>query len=523
MALNIVSNFAANVATRNLAKTDAQVTASLAKLSSGSRVVSAKDDAASLAIGSRLRAEVAGLKQASVNAGQASSLLQIADGAFSTISDILVRTKALAVQSASGQLSSTERTVLNSEFVALKDEIDRISNDTEFNGTSLIKGSDLNETASQSTLANFGIQNVLFDTTTFGDDNNVYRLEFTASTDTFRLVALDSLSTAAPATAQFVLTAAQKTAIAALTGTETLDIAIGSTDVTVRVNRFFDETANILETAVATIADNADISVLTATTAFNDTDGGVNDTTLTALTALSAAGIDANGAGYDITTGILKIALQNDDTANEIDLLAITNVTFGGATGESLAATDAFTIVVSGETLATVTINTVTSSTTTTQGGFLEINIGQALLSNNFTANGGSTSFTFQVGTGVTSGTDTVNFTIDKASTTALGISSNTITDVASALLSITATGTAIDNINTFRANVGASQNRLDFASSNLSASIENAEAARSQLLDLDIASEITKFTSKQVLLQAGVAMLAQANQLPQNLLQLLQ
>ena len=82
---------------------------------------------------------------------------------------------------------------------------------------------------------------------------------------------------------------------------------------------------------------------------------------------------------------------------------------------------------------------------------------------------------------------------------------------------------TAIDNINTFRANVGASQNRLDFASSNLAASIENAEAARSQLLDLDIASEITLFTSKQVLLQAGVAMLAQANQLPQNLLRLLQ
>ena len=302
-----------------------------------------------------------------------------------------------------------------------------------------------------------------------------------------------------------------------------MDIAIGSTNVTVRVNRFFDETADILETAVATIADNADITTLTATTAFNDTDGGVNDTTLTALTALSAAGIDANGAGYDITTGILKIALQNDDTANEIDLLAITNVTFGGATGESLAAAEAFTIVVSGETLATVTIDTVTSSTTTTQGGFLEINIGQALLSNNFTANGGSTSFTFQVGTGVTSGTDTVDFTIDKASTTALGISSNTITDVAAALLSISATGTAIDNINTFRANVGASQNRLDFASSNLPASIENAEAARSQLLDLDIASEITQFTSKQVLLQAGVAMLAQANQLPQNLLQLLQ
>ena len=522
MALNIISNFAANVATRNLATTDARVTDSLAKLSSGTRVVSAKDDAASLAIGSRLRAEVAGLKQASVNAGQASSLLQIADGAYSTISDILVRQKALAVQSASGQLSSTERTVLNSEFVALKDEITRISNDTEFNGTALIKGADLNETASQSTLANFGIQDVLFDTTIFNSDDNVYRIEFTAATDTFRLVALDTVSTNAPATATYVLTASQKTAIAALTGTETLDVEIGSTNVTLRLDRNFNEATDILETAVAEIASNAAISVLTATTTFNDTDGGVNATTLTALTTLAAAGVNADGAVYDATTGILRIALIGDSTANEIAFRAITNVTFGGAGSTDLAAGDAVTIQISGETVATVTIDTVTATTGTTQGGFLEVNIGQALLSNNFTANGGSTAFTFQIGTGVTSGTDTVTFNIDKSSTTALGISGNTITDGAAALLAVTAVGTAIDNINTFRANVGASQNRLDFASSNLSASIENAEAARSQLLDLNIASEITTFTSKQVLLQAGVAMLAQANQLPQNLLQLL-
>jgi flagellin len=87
----------------------------------------------------------------------------------------------------------------------------------------------------------------------------------------------------------------------------------------------------------------------------------------------------------------------------------------------------------------------------------------------------------------------------------------------------IEAVNTAITNLNEFRANVGAAQNRLDFASDNLSIAIENAEAARSTLLDLDIASEMTNFTSKQVLMQSGVAMLAQANQLPANLLRLLQ
>ena len=140
MALNIISNFAANVAHRNLARTDMQATASLAKLSAGTRVLSAKDDAASLAIGSRLRAEVEALKQANVNTGQASSMLQIADGAMATISDILVRMKSLATQSASDQLGTTERSILNSEFTALRSEIDRIANDTEFNGIKLTQG-----------------------------------------------------------------------------------------------------------------------------------------------------------------------------------------------------------------------------------------------------------------------------------------------------------------------------------------------------------------------------------------------
>src|SRR5690606_16121710 len=141
MALSIISNYAANVAHRNLLGTDAAASSSLAKLSSGSRIVQAKDDAASLAIGSRLSGEVAALKQAGINAGQAASMLQIADGAFARASDILNRMKALAVQSSSGQLSDTERSILDTEYTALKNELLRIGNDTEFNGVKLIAGS----------------------------------------------------------------------------------------------------------------------------------------------------------------------------------------------------------------------------------------------------------------------------------------------------------------------------------------------------------------------------------------------
>ena len=101
MTLSIVSNYSANLAHRNLVASETAATATLALLSAGKRVVAAKDDAAALAIGSRLSAEVAGLKQASINAGQAVSMLQIADGALGRISDIVTRMKALAVQAGS--------------------------------------------------------------------------------------------------------------------------------------------------------------------------------------------------------------------------------------------------------------------------------------------------------------------------------------------------------------------------------------------------------------------------------------
>ncbi|HAI28493.1 MAG TPA: flagellin, partial [Thalassospira sp.] len=138
MALNIISNYAANVAHRNLSASDEMATRSLSKLSSGTRVVSARDDAASMAIGARLNATTQALKTATVNVGQANSMLQIADGGMATIDDVLVRMKTLAVQASSGNLSGTERGFLNDEFDELRNEIDRIASSTNFNGIQLL-------------------------------------------------------------------------------------------------------------------------------------------------------------------------------------------------------------------------------------------------------------------------------------------------------------------------------------------------------------------------------------------------
>ena len=398
MALNIVSNFAANVAHRNLVRTDMEVTSSLSKLSAGTRVVSAKDDAASLAVGSRLRAEVEALKQANVNTGQASSMLQVADGAMATVADILVRMKSLATQAASDQLGTTERAILNSEFTALRSEIDRIANDTEFNGVKLTQGGVSGAETAAGTGAGAGF----------------------AVSDGVESISASGIAAAASTAANYVA------------ATNIFTITVGGVTYTGQI----------------------DASALNGGT-------GANALLTSTVIVLTNSSPTENGA----------ITLQLNtafDSATDSGGTADPTITFSGTAG---------------------------------------------------------TTVTFKVGTGTISTEDDLSFTIDSITTTTLGVSASVVSGATSsnANASITALASAIDTLNQSRATIGASQNRLQFASANLASSIENAEAARSTLMDLDIASEITNFTSKQVLLQAGVAMLAQANQIPQNLLRLLQ
>jgi flagellin len=396
MALNVISNFAANVAHRNLVKTDMQMSASLAKLSSGERIVSAKDDAASLAIGSRLAAEVGALGQANANAGQAASMLQIADGSMARANEILIRMKTLAVQAASGQLSNTERSILNSEYQALKNEIVRIGADTEFNGVKMLAGSQATTLENNGTAAFIGSNGV--------DAVRANGITFAGSATSSGL-ALDGAS---DANGNYTLSATA--------GTQLFSAVVGSASFT----------ANALVTPTSVTLTSSDAQV--------------------------------NGT----ITVDLNTAFANDTT-------------LGGAQED---------------------------------GGTV--------------AGTGSTSFTFKVGTGAVAAEDDLTFSIGSlvaiSDSLATDISTSTNADTASAEVT-----TAINSLNTNRSTVGANQSRLDFAGANIATARENAEAARSQLLDLDVAAEMTAFTSSQVLMQAGVSMLAQANQLPQNLLRLFQ
>ena len=137
----ITTNTAANSALRYLNVNSAQEASSISKLASGSRITQASDDAAGLAIGTRVQSDVTVLQQASTNASHGSSILQAADGGAARISDILQRLKSLTAQSLSGAVTDTERTYIDAEYQQLIDEIDDIATGTRFNGQSLLDGS----------------------------------------------------------------------------------------------------------------------------------------------------------------------------------------------------------------------------------------------------------------------------------------------------------------------------------------------------------------------------------------------
>jgi flagellin len=398
------------------------------------------------------------------------------------VSDILVRMKTLAVQAGSGQLSSTERSFLDTEYQSLLSEIDRIAADTEFNGTQLVNGSTTTTTALN---AQTGAQNYVqaadgFASITLGNSVGADSLlfSFDATTDVL------TVSNLTEGTSQGIDIGA--TAIAA-NATQTVDFS--SIGVVVTLNSAFDKTtdidpANTVALASGAIA-NVQISLADSTTAVQ---------ALSVISGTLAAVTDV--ASIDISIG--AFSGQFDGTAT-----GAKTVTMSDGTSDFTLTFDVATAVTSGGTSQAVSIG----------------DLGALVFGNASTSN--TTSFTYKLGTGNTTNVDDVTISVNSVTATSLALNGGDITDVANANTASTAVTTAINTLNSARSGVGAAQNRLEFASDNLASTIENSEAARSNLMDLDVASEMTNFTSKQILVQVGVSMLAQANQLPQNLLQL--
>ena len=503
MSLNVISNYAANVAHRYLQSADMAATSSLAKLSSGQRIVSAKDDAAGLAIGSRLALQVTALQQASTNTTQATSMLQVADGALSKIGDILTRMKTLAVQAQSGQLGSTERGMIDTEYQGLLSEIDRISNDTTFNGVTLLAGTSVSQTKANSATTNYidaghGVQNIAFDSTVTDTTNPgaFFTLNYDSASN---VLTAKNLRTGVSqgvniGSAAIATNATQVVQFSGLGTTVTLDAAFnkGTSFKPGNNSGGAAQTGSILATSL----------VLTSAAAGKNT-SGVLDTSLSTL-AVSTGSIDGTtAAAVKITLGAFTGTADLSSTG--VKTMTLTN----GASGTG----DSFTVQF---VVTTAFVGNATNTGTITIG-----DLGTIAEASNATS---STSFTYQVGPGTTTN-DTITVTLSQITDVGLGVNGTSVTGATNtnANTASTAIDAAVNVLNTARANVGGAQSRLGFAAANLSTNMENADAARSSLLDLDIAAEMSTFTAKQVLEQTGISMLAQANRMPESLLKLFQ
>jgi flagellin len=370
--MRINNNIMAMNTHRQYAINNNSVAKSTERLSSGSKINRAGDDAAGLAISEKMRAQIRGLNMASKNSNDAISLVQTAEGALTETHSILQRMNELAVQSSSDTNETIDRNALQSEFTALRSEIDDIANKTTFNNKALLKGTFGSTTAITSSGATsievglFGVSDIKFEGFAAGN----HTIDFTAGTGDY-------------------------------------------------------------------------------------------------------------SADLDSTASVITVSDGNGPTTISMD--------FGAGQKVSMTLSGAYTAA---------DLDTLSLEFTTSTGSAL-------------------------IQTGANAG-ETLSITIGDMTSTGLSLGSATVATQIGASAAITSVQNAINTVSTTRAGLGAIQNRLDHKINNLDTSAENLQAAESRIRDIDMAAQMTQFTTQNILVQAATAMLAQANSAPQNVLSLL-
>ncbi len=500
------TNIASLNAQRNLNRSQSALNISLQRLSSGLRINSAKDDAAGLAISERMTTQIRGINQAVRNANDGVSLAQTAEGALSETGNILQRIRELAVQSANATNSAGDRQALQSEVNALKTELNRIANTTSFNGLKILDGTYQNQTfqvganagaantisvsisgTQTSTLGNFSVSGANA-TNQEGTGSTTVAAATLAATDhsveaqTLTIASSNGSATAAIVDAASAETAA--TAINTVTGTTGVS-ATAETNATL-ATLSADGTVTF---SLVTGEGSASISATVTTTDLSNLATEINK--FTGTTGVTAT---ASGATLTLTHGTGKdIGIENfvhSGAAAETIVFAgsseAAGVTLTGPTGAVPAVTDSAYAI--GEVTLNSSVGYSVQSTVADSAGSI-LNVGAAT----------------NVGATLTA-------------VSAVDLSSASGASAALAVLD-----GALQAVSNFRGDLGAIQNRFESTIANLTATAENVTAARSRILDADFAIETAALVRGQILQQAGIAVLAQANVLPQGVLALLQ
>ncbi|MBB3225125.1 flagellin N-terminal helical domain-containing protein [Pseudoduganella umbonata] len=488
MASPINTNVASLNSQRNLSQSQSALSTSLQRLSSGLRINSAKDDAAGLAISDRMNSQIRGMSQATRNANDGVSMTQTAEGALSSSGDILQRIRELAVQSSNSTNSASDRQALQTEVGQLSSELNRIAQTTTFNGQSLLDGTmgtanfQVGADANQLISAN----GANFLTSTYGN-NRVADDQIAEITDTTNITAGTFTINGARGSANVDTVVTDNAATPPVVGDTAKSIAE-------KINK---QTGDTGVTATA----RTDVNMtLTAGTAYSFDLKGDNGEAKT-ISFTTGSGTSAS----DYASGISAINAQSASTG----ITAQYDQENGGiklthASGNDIEITD------SSETMDLST----------------------------YKADGSKNEATEGVNGGLVNGRITMDsaqgFSIDdSASGLDLGGSNNgssklnsvanlDVTSFEGAQLAIKIADAALSTVNSQRAEYGALQSRFSSTISNLSTTSENLSASRSRIVDTDFASETAAMTRGQILQQAGTAMLAQANSLPNGVMSLL-
>ena len=491
MALTINTNVASLNAQRNLSRSQGDLATSMERLSSGLRINSAKDDAAGLAISDRMTSQIRGLNQASRNANDGISLAQTAEGAMQESTNILQRMRELSVQAANATNSAADRAALQAEVNQLKSEMNRIAQSTTFNGLKIIDGTFVSQQFQVGPNANetigVSIQSVA------AEDLGRYAIDGVNTT-------ANSGTGSVSATGVSVNTIASQTlTINGSTGSAPVTISGGSTayDVATQVNN-----NSALTGVTATARTTATISGFTS-------DGIVS---LTVGSGGNASTINASVTATDLTELATAINDQSGTTGISAEVSGGT-LTLIQAEGKDIVLGD---YTHSGTSTAmTLTGNNGLAQSLAPFTGDVYI-AGQVEFSSQDSYTVASDAAP-TAGSILSSNASTVEIAILEKVT---DVDISTILGANDALKIIDA---ALGKIDSQRGNLGAIQNRFESTISNLQNVAENLTAARSRIRDADIAQETSEMTKANILQQAGVSILTQANQTPQLALQLLQ
>ncbi len=479
MGAVINTNISSLNAQRNLNTSQTALSTSLQRLSSGLRINSAKDDAAGLAISERFTSQIRGLDQAKRNSNDGISLLQTAEGSLQSTGDILQRVRELAVQSANATNSAGDRKAIQAEVGQLLSESDRIAQTSEFNGLKLLDGSF--GSAQFQVGANSG-QTITATTANFRTNNygnNEYKTNGVAAADA----------------------AAYTPGTFDIQGLASQTITVGATDtaktVASTVNGFSAVTGVTAEAETKTqLSFTAGESYSLAITSDNTTAANVTF----AVSANTSSGLAAAVSAINDASSKTGVTAKLND--------ASTGVVLTNATGNNIS-------INNNSTAATATFdNQNLDADGAAQGGVQNVaNAGANTTSIGYVKLNSDKGFTI-------GGSTTIDFT--DAAATLNTISSIDVSTVSGAQAALKTLDAGLASVNGQRATFGALQSRFESAVVSVQTTSENLSASRSRIQDTDFASETAKLTRGQILQQAGTAMLAQANSLPNGVLSLL-